>query len=201
VFATEMHVRKDDLAKEFLTTSNIEPALIIPEVSVLFAKSEGIDHPSLHIVISENAIDKPVTKHGITSKDYIRIFFFLVNPGKEPRQQLRMLSRIIDIVERKKFVNEILSLNNHRKIKEYLLHNDRYITIHLIPGTRQAEMIGQQIKEIRYPSDILVALIERDGTTFTPNGNTRLQSNDALTIIGEPKSITQLFKRYTTALQ
>ncbi len=201
IFAIEMHVRTEDLVREFRTTSAIEPALIIPEVSVLFAKSEGIDHPSLHIVISDDKIDKPVTKHGITSKDYIRIFFFLVNPDKEPRQQLRMLSRIIDIVERKNFVNQILLLNNHRKIKEYLLHNDRYLTIQLLPGTRQADMINQQLKEIHYPSDILVAMIERDGTTFTPNGNTRLQENDLLTIIGEPKSISNLYKRYITEIQ
>lgn len=196
IFSTEMHVKREDLVNEFLTTSAIEPALIIPEVSVLFAKKEGVDHPSLHIVISEKGIDKPINKNGIASKDFIKVFFFLVNPTKEPRQQLRMLSRLIDIIEREGFVSDILKLKNHREIKEYLLHNDRYITIHLLPGTKQADMIGKQLKEVKYPSEVLVALVDRNGSTFAPNGNTLLLENDVLTVIGEPKSISQLYDQY-----
>jgi len=196
IFSAEMHVKKEDMISEFLTTSAVEPALIIPEVSVLFAKKEGIDHPSLHIVISEKGINKPVIKNGISSEDYIKIFFFLVNPSSEPRQQLRMLSRLIDIVERENFVTEMLNTKSHREIKEYLLHNERYISLQLLAGTAQAEMIGKQLKEVKYPSEVLVALVERSGATFAPNGNTRLLENDVLTIIGEPKSINQIFQKY-----
>lgn len=196
IFSAEMHVKREDIVNEFLTTSAIEPALIIPEVSVLFAKKEGVDHPSLHIVISEKGIKKPIEKGGISSQDFIKIFFFLVNPAKEPRQQLRMLSRLIDIIERDNFVSDMLNLKNHREIKEYLLHNERYITLQLLAGTAQAEMIGKQLKEIKYPSDVLVALIERNGDTFAPNGNTRLLENDMLTIIGEPRSINQLYDQF-----
>ena len=139
---------------------------------------------------------KPVEKNGISSEDLIRAFFFLVNPAKESRQQLRMLSRLIDIVERDNFVPEVLKLQNQRKIKEYLLHNERYITIHLIAGTVQSDMIGKQLKEIKFPSEVLVALVERNSVTFTPNGNTFLIEDDVLTIIGEPKSINQLYEHY-----
>ena len=107
-----------------------------------------------------------------------------------------MLSRLIDIVERDNFVEEILNLNNDREVKEYLLHNERYISIQLLPGTVQSEMIGKQLKEIKYPSDVLVALVERNSVTFAPNGNTRLLEKDVLTIIGEPKSISQLYDKY-----
>lgn len=196
IFSAEMHVKREDLVNEFITASAIEPALIIPEVSILFAKKEGIEHPSLHIVLSEKGISKPVNKNGIHSEDFIKIFFFLVNPAKEPRQQLRMLSRLIDIIERENFVNEMLKLKSHREIKEYLLHNERYITIHLLPGTVQAEMIGRPLKEISWPAEVLVALVERGSTTFAPNGNTRLLENDVLTVIGEPKSIEQLYDKY-----
>jgi len=196
IFSTEMHINRDTLMKKFLSTSPIDPALIIPEVSVLYAKDDGIDHPSLYIVLSDRGITKPVIKDGISSEDFIRVFFFLVNPSEEPRQQLRMLSRLIDIIERDDFLEKILSLKNDREIKEYLLHNERYITVHLLPGTTQAEMIGKQLKEIRYPSDVLVALVERDNNIFAPNGNTMLTENDVLTIIGEPKSIKHLYDRY-----
>ncbi|MDD4107799.1 MAG: amino acid permease [Prolixibacteraceae bacterium] len=196
IFSTEMHTNKEILAKKFLSTSPIDPALIIPEVSVLYAKDDGIDHPSLSVVFSDPGIKKPITMNGISSEDSIRVFFFLVNPSDEPRQQLRMLSRLIDIIERDYFLETFLSLKNDREIKEYLLHNERYITVHLLPGTTQAEMIGKQLKEIKYPADVLVALVERNNSIFAPNGNTLLLENDVLTIIGEPKSIKHLYDRY-----
>lgn len=196
IFSTEMHVRRELLKKEFMTSSAIEPALIIPEVSILYGKHDGVDHPSLQIVLSPKGIQKKVKKRSISSRDTIRIFFFLVNPAAEPKQQLRMLSRLIDIVEREDFASHIHKLKSHREIKEYMLQNERFITVQLLPGTAQGAMIGKQIKEIRYPADVLVALVERDNLTFAPNGNTRLQEKDVLTIIGEPKSIGKLFERY-----
>lgn len=195
-FATEMHVSRETLVNEFLTTSAIEPALNIPEVSILYAKSEGIDHPSLHIVLSSRGIRKPVGKGGISSEDYIRIFFFLVNPSSESRQQLRMLSRLIDIIEREDFVEEIFDHKSHRKIKEYLLHNERYFTLRLLPNTSQADLIGKKLKEVKFPAGVLVALIERDSETFAPNGETLLQEHDVLTLIGDPKVISRLLQEY-----
>lgn len=196
VFSTEMHVNKQLIINEFNAVSAFEPALVIPRVSILYARHEGIDHPSLHIVLAHDSIPKPVEKGGIKSEDHIRIFFFLVNSSEEPKQQLRMLSRLVDIVEREGFIDEMFHLESHRKIKEYLLHNERFITVQLIKGTVQSEMIGKALKEIKLSSDVLVALVERDSNTFAPHGNTVLLENDSLTIIGEPRSISQLFEKY-----
>ncbi len=113
-----------------------------------------MDHPSLHIIICENGIRKPVSKGAISSEDYIKVFFFLVNASDESRQQLRMLSRIIDIVERDDFLEEMLRITSHREIKEFLLHNERFITVQLLPGTVQGETIGKPLKEVKYPSDV-----------------------------------------------
>jgi amino acid transporter len=196
LFSTEMHVNKETLVNEFYTITSIEPALIIPEVSILYAKDENIDHPSLHLILSCKGINKPVYKRNILSEDYIKVFFFLVNPAKEARQQLRMLSRLVDIVERDHFVQDILELKNHRKVKEYLLHNERYITVQLKKETVQSEMIGKQLKQIKFPSNVLVAHVERDTISFAPHGDTVFEENDVLTIIGEPGSIAQLFDLY-----
>jgi APA family basic amino acid/polyamine antiporter len=45
-------------------------------------------------------------------------------------------------------------------------------------------MVGKKLMEISFPSDVLVAIVERDGTTITPKGNTELMEIDILTIIG-----------------
>ncbi|WP_408025095.1 TrkA C-terminal domain-containing protein [Tenacibaculum sediminilitoris] len=44
--------------------------------------------------------------------------------------------------------------------------------------------------------DVLVALVERNDKTFTPNGSTILVTDDVLTILGETKSIVKLYKGY-----
>lgn len=197
-FAEELKIESESLIKEFYATSPIEPALVIPGVSILYAKDKNINSPALHIVLCnyEPGIRKPVHKGAISSEDYIRIFFFLINPKDQPRQQLRMLSRLVDIVERGNFHTDVMETNGERALKEYLLHNERYTTVELLKDSTQEELIGKKLMEIKLPQGVLVALIERNGETITPSGQTLLQENDVLTIIGEPKAINSLIHKY-----
>ncbi len=181
------------LRKEFLDVTGIDPALIIPKVSILYAKTVNIEHPVLHIVLSKRGIKKPVVKGEISSEDNIKVFFFMLSRVDEPKLQLRLLSRLMDLVERDRFVEDISGIKNHREIKEYLLHNDRYITIHLKKGTAQEEFINKSLKEIKLPNDVLVAMVQRRNLVFTPRGDTVLMENDIITIIGEPIGIKTLF--------
>lgn len=73
----------------------------------------------------------------------------MLNRVDEPKQQLRLLSGLMDIVERDGFVEDISNIQNQREIKEYLLQNDRYITLHLLKGTAQEEFINKSLKEIK----------------------------------------------------
>jgi amino acid transporter/mannitol/fructose-specific phosphotransferase system IIA component (Ntr-type) len=195
-FSQELKLDKGELNKEFKKVTSIDPALIIPRVSILYARLPGIENPRLHIVINKKGINKPVVKGEIASDDDIQVFFFMVGPNDQPRQQLRMLSRVMDIVERENFVEKIINTGNHREIKEYLLHNDRFISLQLLSGIPQAELIDKKLMEIKLPQDVLVALLQRGDNIFTPRGNTRLKENDIITIIGEPRSIKQLFDKY-----
>ncbi|PTN04619.1 amino acid transporter [Mangrovibacterium marinum] len=197
-FSRELDIQQQEVQDDFLTASTIDTSLTIAEVAVLFAKLEEIDVPTLYIVLADQGIRKPVTKGNISGEDTIKVFFFLVSPAADVRMQLRMLSRIVSIVEREGFVSEILAHSNHRKIKEYLLQNERFITVQLLRGTLQAEMIGKPLKEIKFPPDVLVALVERNQKSFPPHGNTVLEERDILTIIGEPTSISKLFESYMT---
>ncbi len=189
-------VDKGELKQEFLSVTAIDPALVVPRVSILHAKTEKIDQPMLHVVLSDKGVRKPVMKGEISSEDNIRVFFFLLSRSDDPKQQLRLLSRLIDIVERENFVENITALKNHREIKEYLLHNDRYITLHLEKGTATEEFFNKALKDIRLPVDVLVAIIQRKDQIFTPRGDTVLREKDIVTIIGEPKGIKALFNIY-----
>ncbi len=184
------------LKKEFLSVTGIDPALVIPRVSILYGKIDNIENPMLHVVLSERGVKKPVIKGEISSEDNIRVFFFLLCRSDQPKLQLRLLSRLMDIVEREMFVETITAIKNQREIKEYLLHNDRYITLHLEKVTKQAELINKSLREIRLPNDVLVAMVQRKDHIFTPRADTVLRENDIVTIIGEPKGIKTLFNKY-----
>ncbi len=185
-----------NLVNEFLQVTNIDPALVIPRVSILYGKSENIKRPMLHIVTSGIGVEKPVEKGEISSEDNIRVFFFLLNRTDNPKLQLRILSRLIDIVEREQFVDDICSIANEREIKEYMLHNDRYITLELITSSTTDHLINKMLKEIRFPQDVLVAMVQRKDQILTPRGDTLLLEGDIVTIIGEPKGISALFDKY-----
>jgi amino acid transporter/mannitol/fructose-specific phosphotransferase system IIA component (Ntr-type) len=186
----------NNLKKEFLKVTTIDPALVIPRVSILHGKLDDITKPTLHIVTSQKGVNKPIEKGEVSSVDHIRVFFFLLSKSDNPKLQLRLLSRLLDIVERPDFIESICSTTNEREIKEYLLHNDRYITLELIRNTHTEALIVKMMKEIRFPQDVLVAMIQRQNTIITPRGDTTLKEGDIITIIGEPKGIKLLFDKY-----
>ncbi|MEJ1222416.1 amino acid permease [Sediminicola sp. 1XM1-17] len=194
--ALEINVDGNSLYEEFLKTTPIDPALVIPEVSLLYAKKPDIIHPVLHIVLCEESIEKPVEKHGILIKEKIKIFFFLVNDENNPKQQLRMLSSIIDIAERDYFIKDVFSLKSAKEIIEYLLHDKRYITFPLSKNEPSNIFINKKLMEAILPQDVLVVLVDRDGSSFTPKGKTVFLENDVLTIIGEPRSINKLYDQF-----
>ncbi len=150
----------------------------------------------LHIVRSDIGIDKPVEKGEVSSLDHIRVFFFLVSPLDQPKLQLRLLSRLMDIVERDNFVEDVCEANNDRKVKEYLLHNDRYITLEISRNLPTVDLIDRMMKDIRLSQDVLVAIVQRGEKIITPRGDTMLLEGDIITIIGEPKGIKSIFEKY-----
>lgn len=53
---------KDMLKREFMDVTSIDPALIIPRVSILYGKVANIECPVLHIVLSRRGVKKTVVK-------------------------------------------------------------------------------------------------------------------------------------------
>lgn len=194
--ALELNVDNTSLNQEFLKTTPIDPALVIPEVSLLYAKKPDIIHPVLHIVLCKKGIEKPVEKHGRIDKEKIKIFFFLVNDENNPKQQLRMLSSLIDIAERDHFIKDMISSKIAREVTEYLLHDKQYISFSLTKSEPSNIFINKKLMEVKLPQDVLVVFIDRENTSFAPKGQTLLLENDVLTIVGERRSINKLYDQF-----
>ncbi len=195
-FCAKLNLCKEEGIQKFMHSASDDSLITIPNVLVFHAKFEHVTYPSMHIVISKTPIGGTFPIKDYELKTPVQICVFLVNSAEKPKQQLRMLSRLLDILERGDIVKALLNMDSHREIKEYLLQNERFVSIKLLKGTPQETMVGRQLKDIQLPKDVLVALIERDNKTFAPNGSTTLMNNDILTIFGETKSISKLYKEY-----
>ncbi|MFP4042874.1 MAG: amino acid permease [Bacteroidales bacterium] len=178
---------KQKILEEFYRGSPFDPEFVIPQISISFASCDKVTSPFVYIVLSEKGIKKEVTKHGISSTDKIHVFFFIVAPVENSKLLLRILSRLMDITERENFLDELLAKKSTREVKEYLLHDERYVSIVLDENNpAHKNFLNRKIKEIDVPKGILVAIIERGEETITPDGNTTLLHNDVVTIIGKP---------------
>ena len=193
---TELQENKETIKQKFLQAIPDDSVIALQGVLVFHAKFKNALHPSMQIIVSKTAIEGPLPLKEWESKAPIHICAFLINSDENPKQQLRMLTRLVDIFEREDIANEMLSLHSHREIKEYLLQNEHFISVKLLSGTAQAAMVGLQLKEVQLPKDVLVALIERDNKTFAHNGSTILQEDDILTILDGAMSISKLFRGY-----
>ncbi len=193
--AEKIHVDKDKLIEGFSREKNIDAEFVIPGVSVLFASFEKVSVPQAFIVISKKGIRKKVVKNRIRSEDTINVFFFIVAPSNDKKLLLRILSRLLDITDRKNFHQLITSKETSREVKEFLLHNDRFIHISLVPENKAClELIGKKIKDTGFPRGVLIAIIDRGHDTITPDGDTMLMEKDLLTIIGPPEKLKELNK-------
>jgi len=195
-FQTELQFNKKTIRERFIHSLDEDSVVALPGVLVFHVKDKNVMHPSIYSVVSKVAISDVAPFKNPEPYSPIHICCFMINSDENPKQQLRMLSRMVDILERPGVVEAIIKMDSHRAIKEYMLQNERFISIKLLNNTSQAAMIGLQLKEVQLPKDVLVALIERDNKTFAPNGSTVLQEDDILTILGEEKSISKLFKSY-----
>ncbi|WP_430811985.1 MULTISPECIES: amino acid permease [unclassified Carboxylicivirga] len=195
-FCAKFNLCQDEVIHKFIHSTPDESFIALPNVLVFHAKHKDVLEPSIQILISKHIIGGSLPFKNYELKMPVQICVFLINSEDNPKQQLRMLSRILDILDREHVVKALINMDSHREIKEYLLQNERFVSIKLLEGTPQGQMIGRQLKDIQLPKDVLVALVERNNKTFAPNGSTILMANDILTILGEIKSISKLYKEY-----
>jgi Trk K+ transport system NAD-binding subunit len=56
---------------------------------------------------------------------------------------------------------------------------------------RNTRLAGSALRRIRLPGDALVLSLQRDGSVMVPHGDTRLELDDIVGLIGSPTSLDQ----------
>jgi Trk K+ transport system NAD-binding subunit len=55
------------------------------------------------------------------------------------------------------------------------------------------------LKELLLPKQALVSAIKRGEKMIIPDGNTKIQAGDQITIIGKTDDVEKVYKRFTSA--
>lgn len=154
----------------------------------------GVNHPHLVLVrskigihIEPEELPPEYSDHGL-----IRAFFFLISPEHDPGQHLRILAQLAGRVDDADFLPQWLGARNEQELKEVLLRDERFLSLQLQPEGRGGWLIGHTLSELHLPHGCLVALVRRNDDLIIPSGDTLLEENDWVTIIGEPGEIQKL---------
>ena len=158
-----------------------------------------IKHSEMLLIRSQKGVkaDFETDFYGEEAKSQpIHAFFFLVSPENNPGLHLRLLAQVASHVDDSDFMDNWLNARNEQELKELLLRDDHYISLHITKKAKTAELLNITISNLNFPKDCLIAMIHREGRFIIPHGDVILKENDRLTIIGYPESISQLYSKY-----
>ena len=198
LLADRLPATREELAEGFLEGTRIGATPVSKGVSLPHLRLFGIDHPQMVLVRSREGIFIDVTDvHGEHSPhDRIHAIFFLVSPEEDPKMHLRVLAHIAERVDDEDFMESWLASSNQQALKEVVLREERFLSLHLSTDGKTADLIGKSLLELAMPEGALVAMIRRRSRTLVPRGNTVLEQGDRLTIIGLPADVHALQKKY-----
>ena len=127
--------------------------------------------------------------------------FFLVSPGDDPAQHLRLLAQLASRIDQQDFLDKWLAAENELALREVFLRDDRYVSVEVTHANRAADWVGQELRVLGLPQGCLVAAVRRHGRTIVPRGHTCLEEGDRLLIFGEPEVIAGLYARFEGELE
>ncbi|MGB5289068.1 MAG: amino acid permease [Ignavibacteriaceae bacterium] len=192
-----------ELEKMFLEGTRMGATPVTHGIALPHLRLNGLAQAELVIARSKEGIHikyrDPLKDSEQEDETDVNAVFFLVSSEKNPTQHLRILAQIAGRVEEEGFTSEWLNAKDDQELKEALIHEDRILSLVIERETSSKELISKELKEVRFPEGCLVAILRRSGQTIVPKGNTILEEGDRLTIIGDPKGMSELKKRFKEA--
>lgn len=188
------------LAKNFLDGIRLGATPVSNGVALPHLRFPEIEHPRLVIVRSRSGlvVDVGEGESNRSTGQPVHAILFLVSPDEDPAGHLRLLAQLAACFEQEGFMEDWLSARSHEHLREVLLRDERYLSLALKAGTPEERLVGVQIRDLRFPSGCLIAIIRRGSRTLIPKADMVLQANDRLTVLGEREGIFELKKRFAS---
>lgn len=177
----------------FLQGTRIGATPVSGSVALPHLRIDGLKGPRL--VIARIRRGLTITMGSAIGKERIstvHTIFFLISPQNDPTLHLRLLAKLAGCVEEDTFEVQWSEAPDAAALREVLLRNDRYLSFALQRHGTGHDWIDTLIRDLDLPEGSLVAMIVRGEETIVPRGSTRLEADDAITLIGEPDCIQLL---------
>lgn len=188
-----------EIATQILDGTRIGATPVTRGVALPHFRSEGITAPVMLLVRAKEGVKIKVYNPITTQEEdtqTVNAIFFLVSPEDNPAQHLRILAQIAGRVDDDNFMGEWYAAKNEQELKETLLHNERFLSLVISEDNSTDQLINKSLRDISLPEGSLIAMINRADNIIIPKGDTTLDNRDRLTIIGNPKSIELIRKRF-----
>ncbi len=202
VLARDMPVSFEILRDGFLEGTRVGATPVSGGIALPHLRRAEVTEPHLVLVRSPNGVEitveaKPSGKQPIFEP--ARALFFLVSPEADPGRHLRTLAQLAERVDEKGFLEEWAAARDARSLRDVLIRQERYVSFQLLERHAEEEgeptpaslFIGKTISELALPQGCLIVIVHRDGQTIVPQGSTRLQAGDRISVIGNPDSMSR----------
>lgn len=190
------------LARNFLEGTRLGATPVSRGVALPHVRFPEIEQSHLVIVRSRMGLEIEVGHADFTrtSSSKVHAILFLLSSDEDPASHLRLLAQLAACFEQEGFMDDWLAARSHDQIREVLLRDERYLTLVLDPGVPEESLIGVKVRELRFPSGCLIAIIRRGTKTLIPKADMVLEPGDRLTVIGEREGIKELRDRFSTSV-
>ncbi len=201
---TKLPITSDEITKHILTGTRMGATPVTHGVALPHFRVDGIEYAEMVLVRCKKGVDitvyNPITQEP-EEEQKVGAIFFLISPEDNPTQHLRILAQIAGRVDEESFAKDWAYAENEQELKEALLRDERFMSLYVCIGTKTETMINKQLKDIKFPSGCLVAILKRGPDTLVPMGRTILNEGDRLTIIGDPNGMAELKREYIDDIQ
>jgi len=196
---TVIHLPVDEIIDQVMEGTRIGATPVTRGVALPHFRTDRIEQAEMVLVRARHGV-RMMTYSPLTLQEdeevELHAVFFLVSPESNPTQHLRILARIAERVDEESFAVEWDEAKSEQELRASLLQDERFLTLAVRRTKTTRVLIGTALRDAGIPAGCLVALLNREGRSFVPNGNTVLQDGDALTVIGEKRGLSELKSRF-----
>jgi len=193
-------VSAEHLAEGFLHGTRTGATPVSRGTALPHLRVPGATVPEMVLVRSLTGLTVEVGDQFTDEKrgESLHAIFFLVSPEENPGQHLRLLAGIAGRADDDDFVDTWLSAEDPADFREVLLHEERFMTLHVSDRGPSSVLVGRELRSVEWPKDTLVAVVRRGDEILIPSGALAFAAGDRLSIVGEPEGIREVRSRFTT---
>ena len=194
-----LNLSAKEIKEKFMEGTRIGATPVTHGVALPHFRVDNLEQAEMVLVRNRNGIqicfNDPLSNHEQETKT-INSIIFLISPENDPTQHLRILAQIASRIDEEAFHDDWIKAHDEQDLKEVLLRDERFLSLTISSYGKGESMVDRPLREMKIPDGCLIALLRRNGYTLVPKGYTVFEENDRLTIIGDPKGLKEIAKRY-----